>query len=88
MRDAFLATINIATKWQSIGTLLSIPEPTLNTIERGNGTSGPDSCLRVMLNGWLKRTNPPPSWSELVDAVEPFDPSKAEEIRTKYCRFF
>jgi hypothetical protein len=88
MKEAFRATIKIATEWQNIGALISIPEYTLNAIDLSNKGNGPVSCLRVMLTGWLKRTDPPPSWSELADAVEPFDPSKAEEIRTKYCRFF
>jgi hypothetical protein len=38
MKEAFRATIKIATEWQNIGTLLNIPPDTLNTIDRGNGT--------------------------------------------------
>ena len=88
MKDAFQATINIAAEWENIGTLLSIPQSTLSIIDHDVGRKGAISCLRVMLTVWLQRTDPPPSWSELADAVEPFNPAKAEEIETKYCRFF
>ena len=82
---AFRETINIAAEWKNIGTLLNIPQSTLNTIDHDEGRNGANSCLRVMLAMWLQRTDPPPSWAELADAVEPFNPSKAKEIETKYC---
>ena len=38
-------------------------------------------CLREMLSWWLKQVTPPPTWAELVDAVEQIDESKAKELR-------
>jgi hypothetical protein len=86
-RDAFLAAIDVATQWKNIGALLGIPERILSTIDHDEERNGAVSCLRVMLTVWLQRTDPPPSWSELADAVEPFDPSKASELKSRFCRF-
>ena len=41
-----------------------------------------NSRLRAMLTEWLKQVNPPPTWSQLAGAVEPFDKAKAEEMKT------
>ena len=84
MKDVFRATLNVAAEWYNIGILLSIPDGTLSRIKHDEGGSGANSCLRVMLIEWLKRIDPPPTWSELADAVELFDESKADEIRTRY----
>jgi hypothetical protein len=86
MREALQTTINIAAKWQNIGTLLRIPDGILSQIKHDEGRNGVNSCLREMLKVWLKDKNPPPSWSALADAVEIFDQRTAKEIRTKYCR--
>ena len=85
MRDAFRETIYIAAEWQNIGALLGIPDGTLSTIQHDEGGNGAKSCLRVMLATWLEMRSPLPSWSELANAVEPFNESKAEEIRTNFC---
>lgn len=42
------------------------------------------SRLREMLVEWLKQVKPPPTWTQLADAVEPFDPAKAEHLRSTY----
>ena len=41
-------------------------------------------CLRVMLDGWLKSTAPPPSWQALADAVESIYSDTADNIRREY----
>ena len=82
--NVFRATLSIAAEWHNIGTLLNIPDGTLNTIKHDEGGSGANSCLRVMLTEWLKKTDPSPTWSELADAVEPFNESRANEIRTRF----
>lgn len=84
-RDAFRETICIAAEWKNIGALLGIPDGTLSTIQYDEGGNGAKSCLRVMLATWLEMRSPLPSWSELANAVEPFNESKAEEIRTNFC---
>ena len=82
----FRATLSIAAEWQNVGTLLNIPDGTLSRIKHDVGEIGAISCLRVMLTEWLRRTDPPPTWSELADAVELFNESKAEDIRIKFCQ--
>ena len=69
----------ISSKWKSIGTLLDLPCGTLDGIEADE--SDIDSGLRAMLREWLKQVNPSPTWTQLADAVEPFDKAKAEELR-------
>lgn len=80
------ATISIAAEWQNLGALLQISSGTLDRIKHDEGGSGAISCLRVMLIEWRKRADPPPTWSELADAVELFNERKAEEIRTEFCQ--
>lgn len=76
--------LSIAAQWYNIGTLLNIPDGTLARIRHDEKDIG-TNCLRVMLTEWLKRTDPPPTWIELADAVKLFDESKAEEIRNIFC---
>ena len=66
-------------KWKHIGTLLGIPNGTLKRLEAEKDDI--QGHLREMLTEWLKQVTPPPSWSQLIDAVSPFDESKAEELR-------
>ena len=37
-----------------------------------------------MLSEWLKQVNPLPTWEDLADTVEMFDPSKAAEMRQNF----
>ena len=63
----------------NIGVMLSLSHGHLTAIEtRCKGV--PDNCLREMLNDWLQQTNPRPTKSALVDAVEAYDPSLAKKI--------
>ena len=68
-----------ARHWHNIGTLLEIPEPTLEQIE----TDYPgdyQQCVREMIKSWLKQVNPPPSWKSLADAVQTINPCLAKKI--------
>ena len=73
----------LANEWYTLGLLLNVPKSSLSTIR----TDDPDDreCLCETLQEWLKQTVPPPTWHELAEAVEPFDRSKAQEIRQRYC---
>ena len=68
-----------AKHWYSIGILLAIPEPTLEQIE-DNYLGDCRACVREMIRNWLKQVNPPPSWKNLADAVELFNPGLAKKI--------
>ena len=80
---AFRRVFRSADKWYSLGLLLNVPKSSLSTIR----TDDPDECecLRETLKVWLKQTDPPPTWHELADVMEPFDRSEAQEIRQRYC---
>ena len=84
LKDVFRQLLSISKDWKNIGTLLSIPSGTLDRLEKDE----PDthSRLRAMLTEWLK-INHQPTWIELIDAVEPFDPSKAEELKKHHKDF-
>ena len=69
----------ISNKWRDIGTMIGLPNGVLEGIKADE--SDMDGRLRAMLTEWLKYVNPPPTWSQLANAVEPFDKAKAEELR-------
>ena len=48
---------------------LNIDYGSLDEIKAANSGNSV-SCLHVMLSTWLKRVNPPPSWSAIAAAVE------------------
>ena len=79
MRDVFDKLLPLAAEWRNIGVLLDISNDKLQAIkcdeQQVNG------CLREMISEWLKSTDPQPTWNNLADAIKPFDPQKAEEIR-------
>ena len=60
----------VADKWQPIATYLEIPHAQLSAInERCRGD--PQKCLMaVLIEKWLPRVNPPPTWQELATAIE------------------
>lgn len=51
----------------------------MDNIKRDEG--GVRDCLHAMLAEWLKQVDPPPTWTDTIDAVEEVDSSKAEMIR-------
>ena len=77
--------IKVADEWEDIGIQLDIDDGLLNQIKLDNANNS-KTCFREMLRIWLKRTNPPPSWSELADALDALgNKLVASEIRAKYC---
>lgn len=70
--------------WEDIGILLGIDTGTLDAIKASQNHRS-QNCLREMLKVWLKRAEPPPSWSAITEAVESLgDESLANSLRTKY----
>ncbi len=56
-------------EWDGIGTFLEIGVPQLESIRLAN-LNNPQKCLLAMLNLWLNRPDPPPSWEAIAEAVE------------------
>ena len=74
----------VADKWKLIGIYLHFPMATLNTIAAEN-QSDPRKCLMDMLDAWLKRVEPPPTWSSIIKTVQFLgDEQLAKELREKY----
>ena len=77
----------VSHKWFSLGVQLQIPFATLKRIESDNNRQT-TNCLLEMLATWLQHTNPPPTWSILIEALEssPVDERLvAQQLRDKYC---
>ena len=76
----------ISDKWYSLGIQLQVPVGILRCIRREN--HGMSECLLEMLISWLKRTNPPPTWEALAEALKgpPVEEGHvAQHLRDKYC---
>lgn len=73
----------LASEWQTIGTLLGIPEGQLKVIRHDYHHQAKD-CLREMISIWLKMVDPKQTLETLVEAVEVVDKMKAQDIKTKY----
>ena len=61
-------TPQYAAYWEVIGTLLGLPSPTLNIIERDNHYKARE-CCNVMLKEWLQ-VDPTASWGKLLTVIE------------------
>ena len=79
LRDVFKKLLPLSKDWKTIGGLLGVKEYILDNIKKDE--DGVRDCLHAMLSKWLKQIDPPPTWKDLVDAVEGVDSSKAEEMR-------
>ena len=80
LRHVYRLLYSLAPYWMDIGIFLMLEMSTLRTIERDyRGRSV--ECLREVLSVWLKRSCPPPTWKDLIEAIEPIDPFQAEKIR-------
>ena len=83
MSKAFRGVVHSARNWYTLGLLLKVPKSSLSTIRRNNRDD--HDRLYETLQEWLKQTDPPPTWHELAEVVEPFHHFKAQEIRQRYC---
>ena len=85
MRDLMDALYHtVADKWEHIGIYLQFPMATLKTITAEN-QQDPHKCLIGMLEAWLKRVDPPPTWSAIIDAVTFLGEERlGMELREKY----
>ena len=77
--EVFRLLLDISSEWDNIGALLKISPGTLANINQESSTL--NSKLRYMLNEWMKMVDPPPSWKQLIAAVESFNEAKAEELK-------
>ena len=80
---AFRRVFRLADEWYTLGLLLNVPKSSLSTIRTDDADER--ECLRETLKVWLNQTDPPPTWHELADVVEPLKHSIAQEIRQRYC---
>ena len=74
-------------KWYDIGIELNLSFKTLNVIEK-DCPNDCGRCLTKMLIEWLSSSYPPPTWSDVVDALSsrPVGEKRlAEDIKTKDC---
>ena len=80
--DALYHTM--ANKWKEIGVQLEISNlETTETKRHGD----PQGCLLDMLETWLKRVDPPPTWSAVIEAVEFLGNERlGKELKAKYCQ--
>ena len=74
----------VADKWRTIGLYMEIPKGKLAGIgEKFQGD--PQSCLVEMLETWLERVHPPPTWAAIIEAVEFLGEEQlGKELRQKY----
>ena len=74
----------MASEWKRLGVNLEIPEGMLNSIAADYPHKSED-CLLEMLKEWLKRQDAPPSWANIVDAVESLGYKQlGSELKEKY----
>ena len=74
----------VADKWKTIGHYLEIPRGKLAAItEKYRGD--PHRSLIEMLEIWLERVHPPPTWTAIIEAVEFLGEGQlGKELRQKY----
>ena len=78
LSKAFKLLLPLASEWENIGLCLGLDN--FEESVKASAKTAP-SCLRETLKLWLSRAEPPPTWKELADAVEPFDSEKAAKIK-------
>ena len=86
MKDLLEALYHtVADKWEPIGIYLHLPMATLKAIAEER-QHDPHKCLLGMLEVWVKRVDPPPTWSALIEAVKFLGEEQlGRELREKYC---
>ena len=74
----------VADKWRTIGLYMEIPKGKLAGIAV-KYQGDPQSCLVEMLETWLERVHPPPTWAAIIEAVEFLGEEQlGKELRQKY----
>ena len=75
----------VADKWKVIGVLLEIPRAKLAGLAE-KCQDDPHNCLIKVLETWLERVHPPPTWTAIIEAVEFLGEDQlGKELREKYC---
>ena len=75
---------NALSKWQFFGVMLKFSLSEVEAIA-SECNQRPENCLMKVLECWLKRTNPPPFWSMLIEALQTVGEEKlASELEEKY----
>ena len=72
IRDLRLVRIKLweaRTKWMSIGVELGLTYVTLEEIEQQTNHSDPGECFTKLLARWLESSDPPATWSTMLDAL-------------------
>ena len=80
--------LGIFSSWKDLGLNLGLRASALEEIEKDHKFV--KDQLREVLQRWLKRIdnidkNVCPTWSQLVEAVEPINRALSDEIKKKYC---
>ena len=84
LKDLTSALNKVASEWKRLGVNLKIPDGTLNNIAADHPHKAED-CLLETLQEWLKRQDIPPSWANIVDAVELLGYKQlGSELKEKY----
>ena len=85
MKDLLTALYRkVAHKWKAIGVYLEIEISDLDGIE-ANCRGDTYLCLLEMLDAWLKRVDPSPTWTAIIEAVELLGEQQlGKELREKY----
>ena len=84
LKELTSALNKVASEWKRLGVNLGIPTETLDTIAADHPHSS-QNCLLEMLNQWLKQQLDPPSWGNIIDAVESLgDWQLGRELRQRY----
>ena len=89
LKDLMDALYNeVADKWEPIGIYLHLPMTTLRAIGAEHQRD-PYKCLMRMLEVWLKKEDPLPTWSAIIDAVKFLGEEQlATALREKHCPEF
>ena len=75
----------VADKWEPIGIYLHLPMATLRAITADHHRDT-YKCLLSMLEVWLKRENPFPTWSAIIQALKFLGEERlATALRKKHC---
>ena len=69
LKDVRTAIWDARSGWKDIGIELGLKITHLDAIEENNHGNA-EKCFTKMLTVWLKRVNPPPTWSAMVEALK------------------